>query len=1040
MIPRPGLVGLVRAVTLPVLVLDAEAGYGKSTTADLITAGTRRAWFGLAPVDRDPLVFLENLVRVVSLAAGVPTIGPPGEPGQAAVGWPRRLDGFLDSFEELATPPEYLILDDYDLVAGSPVDAVLDHLIENRPPDLHIVVITRSHLRAPGWTLHRAHGELRTIGRSVLAFGPEELTEYYHHEFGITLSPEQARRLVEETEGWPIALSLLGQHLRDHELPLDASMADMPDSRDEIFAYLGDQIFRKQPLRTRSFLLAICGLETLEAEVCGAVALCPPRDAAGMLAELEQRGLFCSREDGVTYRLHRLFRDFLDTQLDEEGRRLFAIRAAEHYRQTGRPELAAPHDARAGLLGRAASDADIARSRLLKAGQHFTLLAISDALGDSALDTHPTLRVARSHALRMASRYHEALREAERARVLLRTGTGGLVGAAPALAAIAHVHLDTVEPRLASEALTQLGRHAERLPNDARQRWHAMVAENHVNAGRLREAGRLLEELADLDADVDLEHVLVRLVIRRGELHRGRAMLETRSHATEAKVPRAHREQAALLAWINGLLGSGEEAERHARHGMRLGADLRSPIVTCVCQGRLGLAQLCRSPNVPEEAVESFRAALATADEIDLPRFRAEPLIGLTVSAHRTGDTTATMRYAHQALEILHAAGDAYMFAMATLAVGVALAEQGNPHAADWLARARDQAVACGDAYLPLMADQWLGELALRAGRTEDFAQHATDALNATARLSLDEIWISSPWLGITSTTERTEWLTAARRLPEVGAYAGYLGSRIVGPSRAALPTSITQETPTLRIQTLGRFSVLRDGEEIPARAWTRRKAMQILWLLITSERHSLRREEIIDHLWEDATDSAIRQFRVCLHTLHAALEPQRSSRADTRYVKTVGDRLWLDPTTVEIDLDEFRRLAHVGLEQPGDTGLTAMLAALDLYDGPYLADAPYFDPAVATRDAVAATYRDLVVSAARALCERGQYLRAASIGRRGIEQDPYHEAAYRSVAAAYLAAGDTAAAARMEEFCRKRMQDDLGISIAWDLDADGAL
>ncbi|MFC7756444.1 hypothetical protein [Tsukamurella soli] len=748
MISRPRLLGLVGAMTSPVLVIDAEAGYGKSTAADLITAGSRRAWLGLAVTDRDPLVFLEDLGRAMQIPVSVPVGDLPVDAGRAtAIGWPRLLDGFLDMFEELANPPEYLILDDYHLIEGSPVDAVVGQLIEHRPPDLQIIVVTRLHLRARTWTLQRAYGELRTVGRVALAFDPAEVTDYFRQEFSILLTPVQAHRLIDETEGWPIALSLLGQHLRDHDLSIDALIGEMPDSRDEIFMYLGDQFFRNQPDHIRRFLLAICGLEVLEADVCGAVVDCAPEVAAALLLELEYRGLFCTREDGITYRLHQLFREYLYTQLDDDARRMFAVRAAAHFRRTGRPELAALHAARAGLFERAAADVDAAHRRLLEAGQHVTLLAISDSLGEEALDAHPMLRVARSHALRMACQYHAALREAERARALLVAGSGGDARSAPALAAIAQVHLDTVEPRLARPALERIGRHAELLTEDARRQWRVMVAENLVNAGEYvsREAGRPLDELADLDPGPDLDNVLVRSVIRRGELHRGRAILEVGRHATEAKAPRAHREQDALLAWINGLLGYGEEAERHARLGIRLGADLHSPIITCVCQGRLGLAQLCRSPQEPAAAVESFRAALATAEQIDLPRFRAEPLIGLTVSAHRCGDDAETMRYAHQALEVLDAAGDAYLYSMATLAAGVALAEQGNPRASAWLTDARSRAAACGDAYLPLLADQWLGVLALRTRQQDAFARHASAALNATSRLSLDELWVNSP-------------------------------------------------------------------------------------------------------------------------------------------------------------------------------------------------------------------------------------------------------------------------------------------------------
>ena len=112
---------------------------------------------------------------------------------------------------------------------GHDADAVVAQLIEHRPPDLQIIVVTRLHLRARTWTRQRAYGELRTIGRGALAFDPDEVTDYFRREFAIVLTPQQARRLIDETEGWPIALSLLGQHLRDHDLSIDALIAEKTD-------------------------------------------------------------------------------------------------------------------------------------------------------------------------------------------------------------------------------------------------------------------------------------------------------------------------------------------------------------------------------------------------------------------------------------------------------------------------------------------------------------------------------------------------------------------------------------------------------------------------------------------------------------------------------------------------------------------------------------------------------------------------------------------------------------------------------------------
>jgi DNA-binding SARP family transcriptional activator len=310
-------------------------------------------------------------------------------------------------------------------------------------------------------------------------------------------------------------------------------------------------------------------------------------------------------------------------------------------------------------------------------------------------------------------------------------------------------------------------------------------------------------------------------------------------------------------------------------------------------------------------------------------------------------------------------------------------------------------------------------------------------AVDATAGLALDELWVTPPWLGLRDLGERRRWLDEARGVDGIERYSSYLHERVAPRERTptAPPAGSTNTRPLVRVQTLGRFRVTRprDGED-PV-SWPRRKAMEILWLLCSSERHSVSRDEVVDRLWPDEEpEVAGLRFRVSLHALHLVLEPDRPQRAPTRVVRTTADLLWLDLTAVEIDADTFRRLAAAARQGSGRPALAAALEAVGLYEGPYLTEGADFEWTRATREELATDFRDLVLQAAQGLIAAGECGRAASLGRRLLDRDPYCEPAYRVVAAAHLAVGDRAAAERVHAECRSRLLQEVGTEPGWTL------
>jgi LuxR family maltose regulon positive regulatory protein len=149
---RPRLIerlneGLHRRLTL----ISAPAGFGKTTLAGEWVAGCKRpaAWLSLDEGDNDTARFLTYLIAALRTIAG--------NLGEEVLGMlqtpqPPPVESLLTVLiNEITTVQEKItiILDDYHVIDAKPVDTALTFLLENLPPQVHLVIATREDPRLP---------------------------------------------------------------------------------------------------------------------------------------------------------------------------------------------------------------------------------------------------------------------------------------------------------------------------------------------------------------------------------------------------------------------------------------------------------------------------------------------------------------------------------------------------------------------------------------------------------------------------------------------------------------------------------------------------------------------------------------------------------------------------------------------------------------------------------------------------------------------------------------------------------------------------
>ena len=418
-IARPRLVerlpsGVVHRLTL----VSAAAGFGKSTLlAEWVqrtsaaggAAGPAIAWLSLDEADNDPVHFLSYVIAALQRAMpGVasdlvaPLRSPQPPPAESVV---------AALVNELAAIPDtlVLILDDYHTITSTAVNSAVAFLLENLPPNLHLVISTRADPPIPIARL-RSRGQVAEIRTDDLRFTPDEAAAFLNQTMGLALSPEQVAALDERAEGWIAGLQMAALSMRGRDDP-DAFIRAFAGTHRFIMDYLLEEVLAREPEEVRTFLLQTSILTRLTGPLCDAVT----GISAGqeMLERLERRNLFVVPLDDERrwYRYHHLFADLLQARLQQSHPQLIAAlhrQAAAWYEAHKLLDEAIEHAFAAGDPERAARLVEENHPRLQGRGELATLRGYMQRLPEAALHSRPLLCIFSAMGAAWAGRTDEA--------------------------------------------------------------------------------------------------------------------------------------------------------------------------------------------------------------------------------------------------------------------------------------------------------------------------------------------------------------------------------------------------------------------------------------------------------------------------------------------------------------------------------------------------------------------------------------------------------------------------------------------------------
>lgn len=1030
---------LMQALEYRLTILQAEAGYGKSTALAELAVDLRPViWYQVNEEDNDPPVFLLQLCHALQRAIPGITNLPVSfleawDGTQGPLPWRGILDQIINAIAERSSSPVLFILDDaHILTETGELPQILDRLIGMAPANFHILLSGRPTISLPTLARWRAQGEVLTLDQSVLTFNKNEIASLFGSLYGMELASDEVDSLFTYTEGWAIGLQLIWQSIRTQSpLTLEFPLRWQTNSLETLFEMLAHEVFERQPADVREFLLVTSTLRDLHPEVCDALrrsAGHPAGDSSSMLAYLRRQDLFVVETSEGSLRYHHIFHNFLRQQSSPVQRNQWNRDAAQYFLSYKDPESAIYHLLEAQAWDEVADLLDTYASTLLSTGRLDTLASYIDSLPSLSLHQHPVLMFTLGELARMHSRFDEALGWYKQAETTWRS-RGQQDGIARAMRGQARVYLDTVDPSHAEHLLEEAIRLSDGFEDrEAQVRLYELLAENKLNSGHVEDAERLRQRAEDLRAEgPSNDQLWFRVLLRTGRLEEARRGLEELAETENrepVQTPRAHRETKLLLSLIYSLMGMGKHAYQSALQGTRRGDELRSPFITAVGHMRQGHA-LNLNANMDDHvtrALTEFEKTIDLSKTLDVPRLSVEANWGLCRAYGYRGDLQRAQRHAQEAINIAGEAGDEWIASLTRLTMGASLMRAARFEAAEtWLNRAILGFEECSDSFGRSVARLWLAYGYFKQKKFERVAQILPDTLAICQQNGYHFFFTRPTLLGPSDERMFVPLLLHAR---QNGWEVGYIDRLL---ETMGLREIEIHPGFRLRVQTLGSFQAWRGSEAIPANGWRRESARQLFQLFITYRHAPLDRDQICEFLWPDADiATAHRNFKIALNTLYQVLEPERDPGSDSAFIFRDGTTYALRPhADLWVDAEQFSTLVR----QAGKTDVERLQSAIELYRGEYLPESVYETWVAEERERLASLFLESADRLAEMLMAREQFAEVIDLSQRILTRDKCWERAYRHLMYSYDRLGDRGQLGRTYQRCVQALREELDVS-----------
>ena len=390
--------GLHRKLTL----ISAPAGFGKTmlvsewvNSLKSKSTDSEIVWISLDEQENDPARFLAYLVVALQRIEEIDAQFGEGLLGMLQSPQPLPSREILTSLiNKIAVLSKKIIivLDDFHVIESQQVHETTAFLLENLPPQIHLVIATRDDPPLPLARI-RARGQMTELRAADLRFSSAEISQYLNQAQGLNLSQEDISTLETRSEGWIAGLQLAAISIQGQKDSANG-VESFSGRHRFVLDYLIEEVLEQQPESIQRFLLQTAVLNRFTGPLCD--ALTGQENGQETLEDLERANLFIVPLDDKRqwYRYHHLFADLLRMRLNQAQSEQFTIlysKASEWFEQNDYPDEAIKYSLRTENHERSTHLLDKYIEQIINRGEYTNAMLWLEKIPEELLHTKPDL-------------------------------------------------------------------------------------------------------------------------------------------------------------------------------------------------------------------------------------------------------------------------------------------------------------------------------------------------------------------------------------------------------------------------------------------------------------------------------------------------------------------------------------------------------------------------------------------------------------------------------------------------------------------------
>ncbi len=1064
-ITRPNVSGVLprsRLMTLldkgsehPITWVSGPAGSGKTTLAAnyLDERKLPCLWYQIDAGDEDAATFFYYMGLATKKAAPrfrkpLPLLTPEYLHGISV--YTQRF------FEKLYTrlkPPFALVFDNYqEAPEQAPLHELVNLGLSLIPEGIQVFVLSRNE-PPPAFMRLRANNAMRMVGWENLRFTLDESKQMVRQNAKQKLTEDALEELYRKTEGWAAGLVLLKESAGTKK-PGPQSFGEL-DQR-EVFDYFAGEVFNKLDNETRDFLLMSSFLPAMTAKM--AEKMTGQDNAGRILAGLNRNHFFTEKHQAgdPSYQYHALFREFLLTRMKEslnsESILRVQKRAAAILEDAGRGEDAV------GLYLEACEWSDAARlinhhaAELIGNGRYGSVRSWIAGLPRETIEQSPDLLYWQGASLMPFDPSNSRLLF-EKAMELFRARKN-LVGIFQAWSGVVESILHELgdlrkldrwvalldELLLTYPELPQ-GVIGERVVSTM---FMSLVMRNprHPEFSLWRKrAFVVLERSADTTLRMFTGFYLLTYYLWLGDYGQAASLLEILRGIARPKEasPLAWITVQMAASWYQWLTGSNEASRKTMSDALERARESGVHIWDYLLRIQGVAASLSEGDLATAEGdLKKLSSVLERARRFDRFYFHHES----AWYALLRNELPAALGHQETALRLAQEVGALFIETNGHLGMAQLMYEQGEyTRAREHLAQARRIAAPMNSALLECLSLLTEAYIAVDRG-DEEMARKSLRAAMALGRKNnyMNFSWWRPPVMS----------RLCAKALEagiEVEYVRGLIRKRKLQPDASLL---VGESWPwPLKIFTLGRFELVKDGEPVKFSGKVQQKPLALLKALIAFGGKDVPEERITDALWPDADgDLAHRSFEMAVHRLRKLIGNDKIILLQERRLTLDTDLCWVDAWAFEKAVErapdkDIRGQAAFGIrsEDGGEKGISIIHnpqseinlehfeKSLSLYKGHYLPSDTAHPWVLSYRERLRSKFLRAIIKLGTHREQATRWESAAEVFQKGLEVDDCAEEFYQQLMVCYEQLGQRAEAIAVYNRCSALLSSTLGIA-----------